>query len=286
MTKNSFTPFKITSKDGTKLHGNYLKPSESPVAILYFVHGLGSHSGRFLQSTCLFADKNIASIGVDLRGNGLSEGQRGHINVLSEYMEDIDACIEYSHRFISPDIPKIIMGNSMGGAVALNYALSSSTPFIGIIMAAPWLQLTKPIGWLKYSTMAILSKIMPRFTFSSKVRPPQTLEDNEKPADYEEDELIHKIISARLFMIIDRLGKHILHQIDCFTPTLILHSTNDPVTAYKASEQLCKKHELTTQLITLDLFTHEVPFEEDNKVSIEVEKFIDKLLSNYGKFQD
>ena len=279
-----FSSFQTISKDGTQLHGHYLAPSSLPAAIIYFVHGLGGHSGRFLPPASLFARDNIASIGIDLRGNGLSEGKKGHAQSLEKYFEDMDACIDHGKKLFPETAPKIIMGNSMGGAVALQYAIGHNKMFSGVILTAPWLELTKPIDKLKLTLMSILNKVGPKFTFSSKVKPAQEISEITKPE--ETDPLIHKKVTARLLMSIHKLGINILNNADCYIPTLILHSVNDPVTAYNASKKLCDKHALSCKLITLDYHTHEVPFEQNNTVYKEAKKHIDKILVAHEQLQD
>ncbi|MGQ1786530.1 MULTISPECIES: alpha/beta fold hydrolase [unclassified Saccharicrinis] len=286
MHNNTFTTFTTHSKDGTQLHGHYLMPCTDAVAVIYFIHGLGGHSGRFLQPASLFAKKNIASIGIDLRGNGRSEGKRGHTDSLEKYMEDIDACVNYSSRLFSDQLPKLIMGNSMGGAIALHYGIKHKNMFSGLILTAPWIRLTSPITKAKMSVMGILDKIVPTYTFSSKVKPGQILTENEHQMTEESDELIHKQITARLLMEMHKLGNQLLEKADCYLPTLVLHSKNDPVTDYAASQELCGKHCLSCKLVTLDFYTHAVPFEENNTVYIEAQRHIDKILVAHEQLQD
>ncbi len=286
MENYTLSSFNTQSKDGTKLQGHYILPTCKPVAVIYFIHGLGGHSGRFIHPASLFAKHKIASIGIDLRGNGLSDGKRGHAESLNKYMEDIDACITYAKKVFSDNIPKLMMGNSMGGVITLHYGITHKLMFSGIILTAPWLRLTHPISKLKLATMKFLNKVAPTTTFSSKVKAAKVANNNNKPTQQQTDELIHKKVSARLVLIIHQLGYQLLNKSDCYLPTLVLHSSNDPVTDYYASRELCDKHSLSCKLVTFDLDTHEVPFEEDNIIFKTTLKHINKILVAHEQLQN
>ncbi|GAF03596.1 alpha/beta fold hydrolase [Saccharicrinis fermentans] len=286
MHDNTLTSFTTTSKDGTQLHGHYQMPHTAPVAVIYFIHGLGGHSGRFQQPASLLAKNSIASIGIDLRGNGRSEGKRGYTESLDKYVEDIDACIKYSQHLFPTHLPKLMMGNSMGGAIALYYSMKHKAIFSGVILTAPWIRLTTPISRVKLAFMAILNKIAPTITFSSKVRPPQKPDEDQQKQAVENDTLIHKQITPRLLMIMHHLGNLLLKKADCYLPTLVLHSKNDPITAYESSLELCNKHKLSCKLVSLEDPSHEVPFEENNAVFKEVQRHINKIRMAHEQLQD
>ncbi len=287
MANTQFSTFKTKSKDGTNLYGHYLKPIGETKALVLFVHGLGGHSGRFYEPAKLFAQEQIASIGIDLRGNGMSEGKRGHVKNFKAFQEDIDACISFAENIFSSDLPKLIFGNSMGGAIALKYATINKYMFSGIVLTAPWFQLSHPISPIKFNSLKLLSYMLPLFSFSSKVKPNNTIQENQSEnhsSPKEEDLLIHKRISARLFMMINTLGNQLLSDMSCcHIPTIIVHSKNDPVTSFNASQQLCDKHPLATKLIEIDFYTHEVPLDANNNfIFKQVKKYLDKIIVTHA----
>ncbi len=114
MSKISISNFYIKSIDGLLLHGNYWKPAGNIKAVIYLIHGLGGHVGRFSDFANSFYHKDIAVIGIDLRGHGRSEGKRGHANNLSELMGDIHSLIIYGQALVGSEIPYFLYGNSMG----------------------------------------------------------------------------------------------------------------------------------------------------------------------------
>ena len=71
------TLYAISASDGTNLfvRDHSLKKSNE---VILLIHGLGEHSGRYLNLIQDFNDKNISVFTIDIRGHGKSEGKRGH----------------------------------------------------------------------------------------------------------------------------------------------------------------------------------------------------------------
>ncbi|TLX76160.1 alpha/beta hydrolase [Labilibacter sediminis] len=264
MNNNSFIGFTAISEDKTQLNGNYLLPKGKPKAVIIIVHGLGGHSARFLQSARLFASQNYASVSIDLRGHGESEGKRGHAKNLECYLNDIEAAIIKSNELF-PDIPKFIYGNSMGGILALKTAINHSSLIKGAILTAPWFKLTKPIHKGLLFILKTLNKIHPKFTISSKVRSSQLRSNPQSQEEARQDPLVHKRISARVFCFINALGHTLLTDRSKISiPILIIHGISDTVTDAKASETFSLLHKETCCFTPLKNTMHEIHMEEDN----------------------
>src|SRR5687767_15481803 len=65
------------SRDGLELAGRGWTV-ENPKAIVCLVHGHGEHTGRYRHVGEALAKAGYILLGFDLRGHGLSGGQRGH----------------------------------------------------------------------------------------------------------------------------------------------------------------------------------------------------------------
>jgi alpha-beta hydrolase superfamily lysophospholipase len=67
-------------------------------------------------------DAGYAVAGFDLRGHGRSGGARGHAPSLDAYMQDIRRFFQLmTPRY--PQIPHFLYGHSLGGLLALAYAI-------------------------------------------------------------------------------------------------------------------------------------------------------------------
>ena len=115
------TSYTISASDGINLFmRNHSVKNSNKVILL--IHGLGEHSGRYLNLIQDFNDNNISVFTIDIRGHGKSEGKRGH----SPYYEQLMSDIQY---FVKDVIYKtsnqkhFLYGHSMGGNLVINYSL-------------------------------------------------------------------------------------------------------------------------------------------------------------------
>ncbi|XP_052730784.1 caffeoylshikimate esterase isoform X2 [Vigna angularis] len=108
-------------------------------AALCFCHGYGSTCTFFFEGIA----KRIAAFGygvyaMDYPGFGLSDGLHGYI---PDFDDLVNAVIEhYSKIKDRPEVsglPRYIMGQSMGGAIALKVHLKEPNTWDGVILVAP-----------------------------------------------------------------------------------------------------------------------------------------------------
>ena len=86
------------SKDGLEIFAQAWGPDVvQPRAVACLVHGLGEHTSRYAHVAEAFSKEGIILFGADLRGHGRSEGPRGHINSIEDFMGDIDTLFEQAH---------------------------------------------------------------------------------------------------------------------------------------------------------------------------------------------
>ncbi|MCK5208006.1 MAG: alpha/beta fold hydrolase, partial [Cyclobacteriaceae bacterium] len=70
--------YHVYSSGGTQLCCTSWQPIDLPKAVLFIVHGLGEHSGRYEEMANVFTKNQIAVFSFDHRGHGRSEGKKGH----------------------------------------------------------------------------------------------------------------------------------------------------------------------------------------------------------------
>ncbi len=139
------------------------QPEGKPRAILVIVHGVGEHSGRYMNLANHLTTCSYAVYGFDQRGFGRSPGQQGHINSWVEYREDLKAFLQ-KIREQQPDCIIFLFGHSLGALVALDYILHYPEGLRGaIVSGAP----IEPAGVAKPYLVALahfLSRVCPRFS--------------------------------------------------------------------------------------------------------------------------
>ena len=252
------------SFDGLDLFVNNWQPDDYPKAIINFVHGLGSHSGRIEELAKKFVDVGYAVLSFDLRGHGMSEGKIGYVKSYDYIMKDIDNLMSHSNK-IYPNIPKIIYGHSLGGNLVLNYILTHEFDGKAAIVTSPWLRLVMQPSKTKLVFAKLMGKIYPSLVLPTGLNPEFLSHDFEKVDEYINDPLVHYKISINFYNEVNEKGKWILGNYNRLKiPLLLMHGDADKITSYKASEEFAQNSKKLTTLKIWDNMYHELHNEIDN----------------------
>jgi alpha-beta hydrolase superfamily lysophospholipase len=166
---------------GLELFWQCWRPEGEPRAVVALVHGVGEHSGRYMNLVRPLVDDGYAVYGYDQRGHGHSPGPRGHIDRWADYREDLRAFLGMvaAHE---PGRPAVTYGHSMGTLVVLDYLLQHPQGLAGAIISGVALQ-PAGVGKPYQAAMArVLSRVVPRMSVdlgieaSSLTRDPRALE--------------------------------------------------------------------------------------------------------------
>lgn len=180
-----------------RLYYQSWSPAGSPQAIAVLVHGLGSHSGLFGPIVERLTAENYRVYAFDLRGHGRSPGQRAYINGWSEYRNDLRLFLEMV-SLREGDRPCFLFGHSLGGAIALEYALRFPQTIQGLILSAPALSV-QGISPFKIKVGKLLSLVWSWFSLETGIRDRQpSTRDAAVNAAYAQDSLRHTRGTARL----------------------------------------------------------------------------------------
>ena len=66
--------------EGISLYSQFWVTENTTRAVIAIVHGIGEHSGRYMNVVDYMVPNQIGVYGYDLRGHGKSLGRRGHID--------------------------------------------------------------------------------------------------------------------------------------------------------------------------------------------------------------
>lgn len=134
----------LTRPDGCKLFLRSWKTNSRNVLLI--MHGLGAHSGWFIDMANELATHGPSVYVVDHRGFGRSEGLPGHIERYDIYVEDLVGVIEELRRRHSSEAQAgqparfYILGHSMGGIFATHIAAKYSSLLDGVLFLNPWVK--------------------------------------------------------------------------------------------------------------------------------------------------
>ncbi len=116
---------------------SWIDPAVKPQIALLCIHGLGLYSGAYQAFGTRIAKLGIATYAIDVRGFGSWMKAKGHTEV------DFKACLYDVKRALTairrthPGAPVFIMGESMGGAIALRAAAMYPELVEGVISSVP-----------------------------------------------------------------------------------------------------------------------------------------------------
>lgn len=233
-------PFEVTNADdGLVLQGRYWSPAK-PIAVMSLVHGLGEHSGRYVELADRLGKANIAVVAVDLRGHGKSAGKRGVCTDYKLLKGDLEALLEKS-RALYPDLSHFLYGHSLGGGLVLDYGRTPAQDIKGIIASAPFIALPTPTPAFIGHIANFLRRIFPNATLAQPLTGDKISTLPEEQKLYENDPLNHSRISFGLAVDAVEAGKRVAaHSSDWKTPLLLMHANGDQLTSCEASAEFAR----------------------------------------------
>jgi len=229
------------SKDGLKLVGREWTPGGGPRGAVCLVHGIGEHTGRYSHVAAVFNQAGYAVLGLDLRGHGLSEGQRGFTPSYDAFLDDLDVALsETRSRF--PSRPLFFYGHSLGGNLVLYHAIRRKPALAGVVASSPQLRLAfKPPAW-QTSLGRLLFNVWPAFSMTSGLEQAALSHDPAVVRAYAEDPLVHNRLTPRLGIGLIDVGLWLLdHATELTLPLLIYCGSQDRLVSADACREFAAK---------------------------------------------
>lgn len=211
---------------------------EPDQASIVFVHGVGEHIGRYAEAFQIFSQQGYSCFGFDQRGFGRSEGERGHINAFSDYVDDLAKFID---EIVRPESSNniFILGHSMGSIVELAYAEKYPTKIQGLlIFSCPLIFVSNAANFGNFIAQG-LAIVMPELKLPNLIDP-QALSDNTAniqafsvdPCAFKQVSVnwVHEFKLARVTVLEDA-GQIVM-------PVLINHGEADTIAAVSGAQAL------------------------------------------------
>lgn len=186
------------SDDGLLIYYRH-RPAEDESARMVIAHGLGEHSGRYSHVIDRCLRKGISVWALDHRGHGRSEGKRGHIDSMGQYIDDLKKMVHIARTSMPAGMKFLLLGHSMGGLMVLNFVQTYPDLADGVIASSPGLHPGMKVPVVKGSVAKILSRILPSLSFDNELDSSFLSHDALVVSDYDNDPLVHRSITARWF---------------------------------------------------------------------------------------
>ena len=221
----------FTGEGGLELFRQEWRPDGEPRAWVVVAHGVSEHGGRYGYLVERLVADGFAVRIADHRGHGRSSGPRALIDV-DKAVADLARVVADTPR------PRFLLGHSMGGCLALEYALERQDEIDGLILSAPLAALEAaplPLRVLA-RTLSIVAPKAPVFPVDAE----GISRDPGEVRRYVEDPLVHhgKLPARTVQSLADTVGTFPERAGGLRLPLLIVHGTADRIVPIKGSEMV------------------------------------------------
>ncbi len=271
------TEYSWKSYDGLELYGQTWTTEKKPKAIIILVHNLGEHSGIYGDFAKNLTDNNYSVVSLDFRGHGRSEGKRGYASSYRKLIKDLQTLIDNSESLF-PGYPKILVGQGLGGNIAIYYLSTYVTNISGLIVLSPWLVLEHRFPKSKLFIGNIVRHIIPTCMLEIAFTAEDKRRSREAIQKYKNDPFIHNKVSIRLFYEIIFAGQRSSRSIYKINmPVLVMHGTGDTIASFKASKNFVLNASKKTVFKEWPDYCHDLLADEG---SDEVFRFVTNWLNS------
>ncbi|RZT38347.1 alpha/beta hydrolase [Cupriavidus agavae] len=179
-------------RDGTELLVRTWLPGIEPLGTVLLVHGLAEHSGRYDHVAAALCERGLRVRAYDHRGHGASGGPRMVVPGPTAYVDDFSEIYDAAVRQW-PGLP-IVLGHSMGGLVAAQFATARVRPVRALILSSPALALK--LSGTMLTLQRVLLALAPRLRVPNPIDARMLSHDPEVARAYRTDPLVQGTISA------------------------------------------------------------------------------------------
>jgi 3-oxoadipate enol-lactonase/4-carboxymuconolactone decarboxylase len=266
-------PAKYVTVDGTAVHYLHTGPTTLPDVppifdrgrLLVFLHAAGSNAGMWRRQLEGLGGRH-AGLAVDLPGHGRSSGVEG--------MPTVEAYADFFARFVEAVglQPFVLVGRSMGGAVALAYAARRPERVLGLVLTCTSARFTLSPESIRAVYDVVRGRVPQQFT--TETFSPATGMDLMREAWTEQVKTDPRVRHGDLLACQAFDGRGLLAGIR--TPTLVVAGADDQVTPLAQSEELAAGIPGASLEVILEA-GHQAPLEQSARYNELLADFAERL---------
>jgi acylglycerol lipase len=215
-------------------------------AVVLIVHGSGEHCQRYKHMAHLCNARQIAFVGFDMRGHGLSSGVRGYTPCLDALFDDIECVIDRIRTEFYPGVPLVIYTHGTGSLLCLAHIVrrpSKPLECQAMIISTPSLCLKRrPTTLLLFFSRAF-ANLDPHFRLPVHGNYTNVYcNDDDVVKAYRNDPLVHDRWPATTISIFMELGLLLEQNTVCASwPLLLQHGAADTITPIRGIQKWAQK---------------------------------------------
>lgn len=174
--------------------------------VVVLLHGYCEHRGRYRHVAEHLNARGYDVLAGDLRGHGGSDGDRGFVWRFRDYQDDVSAFLREA-AVAFPGEPRengerprpILVGHSMGGLVALQFALAHPQALRALVLSSPFLGLKLKVPGWKRGMGLLASLLRPKLRLPNELPSTDLSHDEAICRAYATDPLVTHEATARWF---------------------------------------------------------------------------------------
>ena len=248
--------------------------------VIVIVHGMGEHSGRYMNLINYFKNQGIAFYGYDHRGHGKSPGKRGHAPSCLHLVEDLARFLKLV-SIHEEEKPITLFGHSFGGLIALKYLINlhrkAGFKPDGAVLSNPLIELALEVPAWKVKLAKLMAGIFPKLSFTGTITGEKLTHDPLAAKAYDTDPLVHQKVTAGLYVEMNKPMQKVKDNVEFIdVPILMLLGSSDPVVSPKGGENLFSNLKISDKDLKIyEGYYHELINEIDReRVFQDIERWV------------
>lgn len=228
----------LTGTGGLVLQARAWHGESAPSLVVVISHGLAEHCGRYEHVAARLVDEGCAVYALDHRGHGRSEGRRANIDRFDYLVADLHTLVQRAKQ-AHPGLPVVMLGHSMGGAIAFAYALRHQAELHALVLSAPALSAGEAVPKLQLLIVRLLSVVLPNV--GALTLPAEAVSrDPAVVKAYEEDPLNYRgsIPARTLAELMAAMQRFPAAAPQLTLPILVMHGTADSLVPLAATRPI------------------------------------------------
>jgi alpha-beta hydrolase superfamily lysophospholipase len=277
--------FRFASRDGTGLHGElFAAAGDRRRGSALILHGYAEHGGRYREVAHVLRRTGFTVLAFDMRGHGRSDGQRGHIQRFTDYLDDVDSALSELDARGGARQPLLLVAHSNGGLVALRLLADPTrlpSRVRAAVLSSPLLALKLKVPLAKELAGRIVGRFLPALSLPNDLPIDALTHDPGKLAERRLDTLCHDVASARWYNEMLETATWVrAYASRIRVPTLWLVAGEDRIVDPVATRALHRRIRAESSYLELDGMHHEVFNEVDrDRVFDLVRSFVEENFS-------
>ncbi len=273
MVRMQTTEHEFRGRHGESIVYQVHRP-EKPRAVVVIAHGMGEHGGRYGHVVARLVDAGFLVAVPDHLGHGKSGGKRMQLSSFADFTDDLGKVFA---DVAVGSLPTFLLGHSMGGCIALDYALDHQDQLDGLILSGAAVKPGDDLSPIAIRAAKILGRVAPGLP-TTGLPVDKISRDPDVVAAYKADPLVtvSKIPAGLAAAMLSTMQSFPGRLPSLHIPVLVLHGGDDALTDPAGSqlvEDLAGSSDKT--LIIYDGLYHEIFNEpEQDKVLTDVVDWI------------